>query len=261
MAKRNAFTLIELLVVIAIIALLMSILMPAMARVRKQAKSVTCQSKLSQWGKVFMMYTMENDGYFASGSSGKVWTTFLQPYYIEPDLRLCPMATKPASVTGSPAPYGGKFSAWGVFDETYAQLGLAGISGSYGMNGHVSNPPAGVTTDPWGRDLTKTWRSPNVRAGNAIPLFLDCVWLGGPPEQSDAPPQFDGHYEVTPLGVNMQGFCIDRHHGAVNGLFVDFSVREVGLKQLWKLKWHQKFDTQAEPPLWPEWMKNFRDHD
>jgi prepilin-type N-terminal cleavage/methylation domain-containing protein/prepilin-type processing-associated H-X9-DG protein len=261
MAKRSAFTLIELLVVIAIIGLLMAMLMPAMARVREQAKSVTCRSTLVQWGKVFVMYTMDNDGYFASGSSGQMWTTFLQPYYVEPDLRLCPMAIKPSSETGSATPYGGKFMAWGVFDETYAQLGLEGVSGSYGMNGHVSNPPAGVTTDQWGRDLTKTWRSTHVRQTNTIPLFLDCVWLGGAPEQSDAPPQFDGYYEPTALGVNMQGFCIDRHNGKVNALFVDFSVQPVGLKQLWKLKWHQKFDIHAHPPIWPEWMENFKDYD
>ncbi|UCE48955.1 MAG: prepilin-type N-terminal cleavage/methylation domain-containing protein [Phycisphaerales bacterium] len=44
MRKQGGFTLIELLVVIAIIALLLAILMPAMARVRKQSRTVVCQA-------------------------------------------------------------------------------------------------------------------------------------------------------------------------------------------------------------------------
>ncbi|UCD00329.1 MAG: prepilin-type N-terminal cleavage/methylation domain-containing protein, partial [Phycisphaerales bacterium] len=57
MRRQDGFTLIELLVVIAIIAMLMAILMPALQRVKKQARSVTCQSNLKQWGAVFLMYT------------------------------------------------------------------------------------------------------------------------------------------------------------------------------------------------------------
>jgi Tfp pilus assembly protein PilE len=56
--------LIELLVVIAIIALLMAILMPALQRVRKQAKSVICQSNLKEWALIWAMYTEENNDEF-----------------------------------------------------------------------------------------------------------------------------------------------------------------------------------------------------
>jgi prepilin-type N-terminal cleavage/methylation domain-containing protein len=50
MQTRKAFTLIELLVVTSIVALLMAVLLPALSRVRKQARGVACQAKLRQWG-------------------------------------------------------------------------------------------------------------------------------------------------------------------------------------------------------------------
>ncbi len=64
--RRSAFTLIEVLVVVAIIALLVAILLPSLARARKQARSTVCLSYLEQQGKAAMTYAHETRGFFPS---------------------------------------------------------------------------------------------------------------------------------------------------------------------------------------------------
>jgi hypothetical protein len=41
----------------------------------------------------------------------------------------------------------------------------------------------------------------------------------------------------------MPRVCVNRHKGYTNRLFVGFSLRKAGLRQLWTSRWHRRFDT------------------
>ena len=61
MNRKKGFTLIELLVVIAIIALLLSIIMPALKKAKTYAEEVLCKTNLHQYALASEMYCNEND--------------------------------------------------------------------------------------------------------------------------------------------------------------------------------------------------------
>ncbi len=67
-SNKNAFTLIELLVVISIIALLISILLPALNKARDSARAVVCRSNLRQLAIAGISYTIENKEFFFPGA-------------------------------------------------------------------------------------------------------------------------------------------------------------------------------------------------
>jgi prepilin-type N-terminal cleavage/methylation domain-containing protein len=73
MKRRHGFTLVELLVVIGIIALLISILLPALNRAREQAKDVNCKSNMRQIFLACRMAAAENQDYVPRGA--KLWET------------------------------------------------------------------------------------------------------------------------------------------------------------------------------------------
>lgn len=114
MSRPRGFSLIELLVVIAVIVLLMALLLPALQRVRRQAKAVACLSILKQWGLVWSMYTEQNNSRFPFGATQNLtapvnyaidWRVGLEDFYSnDRKILFCPMTTK-TYAEGAPAKY------------------------------------------------------------------------------------------------------------------------------------------------------------
>ena len=302
---KQGFTLIELLVVIAIIALLMAILLPSLQRVKKQARAVKCQANLRQWGTHWAMRTGENDGYFPGlgperdqvrdeflpWSRGPGWglgwygSPYRDWYQSSEGIWCCPMATKLANPGGEAYGPGGTFLAWGRFWPT--DEWPWDIYGSYGISRYTARPPPEGPAPPPRAVITVVpyyWSTPHVKGASNVPMQLDSsMWESRWPRDGAKPPVCDaiptervrpknpppvpreepkhGDYADTPS-------CINRHDGYVNGLFFDWSVRKVGLKELWTLKWHRQYNTRGpwtkaggvRPEDWPQWMRRFKDY-
>jgi prepilin-type N-terminal cleavage/methylation domain-containing protein/prepilin-type processing-associated H-X9-DG protein len=294
-SRHRAFTLIELLVVISIIALLMALLFPALSRARKQARAVACQANLRQWGMFLATYVNENNGRLPQARYnpndpdypfgwgwgwgwgygwGGTWG-FADPnaHHNTKGIRCCPMATRLASPTGHLDAIGGTFLAWGRYWpvgygpeswQRYAPYGSYGFNGSVGYRWYLEDEGSSERR-------ARTWRTADMRGKDRIPVHFDSPWprssmwlweeIGTDPPPCDAVPtaRTSNTWPVP---------CINRHDGGINAAFLDWSVRKVGLKELWTLKWHRQYNTAGPwtkgggvlPEDWPRWLRRFKDY-
>ncbi|MBM4026488.1 MAG: type II secretion system protein [Planctomycetes bacterium] len=279
----NAFTLIELLVVIAIIALLMAVLLPSLQRVRNQARTVVCRAHLRQWGQVLGLYVDDYQGRLPR--SGYPTFGFLTGRYFRRDdptkpgqyhptrtegIARCPMAVKPSNSLGfSQANHtvngvttfviqwkqGGTYRAWEIVQPEPV------FRCSFGMNDLLFKAEFDGTSRSWASIIRGYTDVYSVKAPGDVPVLFDArdhsaslIFEKQSPSQS-------------PDGVGSHP-SMNRHQGTINGLFLDWSVASIGLKQLWTLKWRLDFNTKGpwtkaggvQPEDWPQWMRGLKDY-
>ncbi len=281
--KKKAFTLIELLVVIAIIALLLSILMPALQAVKEQARTVVCAAHIKQWGVILSFYVADYADKFPCGEGGgrgQWWWLKMRPYFVDqPDILICGKA-KIKNIDSPLIPVFGngryfpvkREDAWGrdIQDNNHPDYGKW-VWSSYGPNAWLMDPygddgnqktfgapsPAPVPVSSfWGKFI-------NIRTPSRVPFYLDSMQIDAWPHDTDTPTNreyYIGEFDPS-AGIvgHMWKFTMLRHNTSVNVVFGDGSVGKTDIKELWELKWHRTFNTtniytQPNAP-WEPWMK------
>ncbi len=189
---KNGFTLVELLVVISIIALLVSILMPALGKARDQAKAIKCLAHLKAIGSGFALYASENNGAVVQGfledkivQTGNVcnevtWLDVMVEYQGDPKVRICPTGNAPNKCGYTGQSNGNTEECWGAKDHVWhvnfgcdLDVEVSRFEGSYGVNGFAHG--SYTESDSYGQPSEWHWGNMDTGPTNEIPLALDMI--------------------------------------------------------------------------------------